>query len=79
MTVSAVFIAQQNAYFHYEFEELDIDGDFPEELSVSLRGMMFRHDIQYANVIHYIYYSDVLTGEELEKLKTDFMRYCPED
>lgn len=79
MTVSAAFIAQLNAYFHYEFEELDIDGDFPEEFSISLRGIMFRHDIQYSQVTHYIYYSDVLTGEELEKLKTDFERYCPEE
>ncbi|EZQ11511.1 hypothetical protein [Acinetobacter sp. Ver3] len=78
MTVSAAFLAQQNAYFHYEFEELTLN-DFPEEISVSLRGMMFRHDIQYAQVTHYIYYSDVLTGDELEKLRTDFIRYCPDE
>lgn len=79
MTVSAAFLAQQNAYFHYEFEELQLTDEFPEELFVSLRGIMFRHDIQYIHVTHFVYYPDVLTGDELVKLSTDFKRYCPEE
>ena len=76
MAVTEAFLAIQNCYFNYEFEELNLD-DFPEELSVSLRGMMFRHEIQYPNVTYYIYYSDVLTGCELQRLKDDFAKYCP--
>jgi hypothetical protein len=41
--------------------------DFPEELSVSLRGMMFRHEIQYSEASYFIYYSEILTGSELQK------------
>lgn len=51
MAVVEAFIATQNCYFNYEFEELNLTGDFPEELSVSLRGMMFRHEIQYPDAI----------------------------
>ena len=76
MAVAEAFLAIQNCYFNYEFEELNLD-EFPEELSVSLRGMMFRHEIQYPNVTYYIYYSDVLTGCELQRLKDDFAKYCP--
>lgn len=76
MTVAEAFLAIQNCYFHYEFEEFNLD-EFPEELSVSLRGMMFRHEVQYPKVTHYVYYSDVLTGDELEKMKADFAKYCP--
>ncbi|ATO20921.1 hypothetical protein BS636_15180 [Acinetobacter sp. LoGeW2-3] len=77
MAVVEAFIAQQNCYFNYEFEELNLADDFPEELSVSLRGMMFRHEIQYPEATYYVYFSDVLTGEEFDKMKADFMRYCP--
>ena len=76
MLVTEAFIATQNCYFNYEFEELDQD-DFPEELKVSLRGMMFRHEIQYPDAIYYVYFSDVLTGCELQRLKDDFVKYCP--
>lgn len=76
--MSEAFLAIQNCYFHYEFEALHLD-EFPEELSVSLRGMMFRHEVHYPNVTHYVYYSDVLTGDELDKMKADFARYCPEE
>ena len=62
----------------YDFEELDqLDGDFPEELLVSLRGMLYRHKIQYPDATYFIYYSDILTGDELEKMQADWMRYCP--
>lgn len=77
MAVINAFLAKQNCYFDYEFEALYLDNDFPEELSMSLRGMMYRHEIHYPDTIYYIYYSDVLTGEEFEKLKADWMRYCP--
>ena len=76
MYLSEAFIAIQNCYFNYEFEELNF-GDFPEELSVSLRGMMFRHEIQYPNAIYYVYFSDVLTGCELQRMMDDFAKYCP--
>ena len=76
MAVTEAFLAIQNCYFNYEFEELNLD-DFPEELSVSLRGMMFRHEILYPDAIYYIYFSDVLTGCELQRLKDDFAKYCP--
>ncbi|KGT48949.1 MULTISPECIES: hypothetical protein [Acinetobacter] len=77
MAVVEAFIAQQNCYFNYEFEELNLRDDFPEELSVSLRGIMFRHKIQYPEATYYVYFSEVLTGEEFDKMKADFMRYCP--
>ncbi|RKG31423.1 hypothetical protein [Acinetobacter tianfuensis] len=77
MAAVEAFIATQNCYFNYEFEELYLENDFPEELSVSLRGMMYRHELSYQKVTYYIYYSDVLAGEEFEKMKADFMRYCP--
>ena len=78
MAVDEAFLAIQNCYFNYEFEKLNLD-DFPEELNVSLRGMMFRHDIQYTNATNYIYFNDVLNGDELEKMKADFVRYSPEE
>lgn len=76
MAIAEAFVAIQNCYFNYEFEELNLD-DFPEELSVSLRGMMFRHEIQYPDTMYYVYFSDVLTGCELQRMKDDFARYCP--
>jgi len=79
MPSKAAYIAQQNCYFHYEFEDLNIDDDFPEELSVSLRGMMYRHEIQQTNSIYYIYFSELLTGCELQKMKDDWAKFCPED
>ena len=78
MAVREAFLAIQNCYFNYEFEELYLD-DFTEEFSMSLRGMMFRHDIQYPDVMRYVYFSDILTGAELDKMKADFLRYCPVD
>ncbi len=77
MAVVEAFIATQNCYFNYEFEELNLTDDFPEELSVSLRGMMFRHEIQYPNATYYVYYSDILTGCELQRMKDDWAKYCP--
>lgn len=78
MAVLEAFIANQNCYFNYEFEELNLlVDDFPEELAVSLRGIVFRHTIQYPDATYYIYYSDILTGEELAKMQADRQRYCP--
>ena len=77
MAVVEAFEAKQNCYFNYDFEELNLNqDDFPEELSVSLRGMLYRHEIQYPDVTYYIYYSDILSGEELAKMKADWSRYC---
>ncbi|MEB6564794.1 MULTISPECIES: hypothetical protein [Acinetobacter] len=78
MAVAEAYLATQNCYFNYEFDELNL-GDFPEELFISLRGMMYLHEIQYPNITYYIYFSDILTGAELEKMQTDFARYCPEE
>lgn len=78
MAIIEAFIASQNCYFNYDFEELyQLTDDFPEELSVSLRGMLYRHEIQYPDTTYYIYFSDILTGDELEKMKADWKRYCP--
>lgn len=77
MAVVEAFIAKQNIYFDYDFEELNFSDDFPEELSVSLRGMMFRHEVKYRDATYYVYFDDVLTGDELEKMKADFAEYCP--
>ena len=77
MAVIEAFEAKQNCYFNYDFEELNLCDDFPEELSVSLRGILYRHEIQYPNRLYYIYYSDILTDQELEKMKADWSRYCP--
>ena len=77
MVVEA-FEAKQNCYFNYDFEEMNqLSVGFPEELSVSLRGMLYRHEIQYPDATYYIYFSDILSGEEFEKMKADWMRYCP--
>ena len=51
MAIAEAFLATQNCYFNYEFEELYLEDDFPEELFVSLRGMMFRHEIQSISFI----------------------------
>ena len=77
MAVAEAYLATQNCYFNYEFEELNIADNFPEELSVSLRGIMYRHEIQYPDATYFIYYSEILTGHELQKMKDDWMRYCP--
>ncbi|WP_349926979.1 hypothetical protein ABJ384_09465 [Acinetobacter sp. A1-4-2] len=77
MAVIEAFEAKQNCYFNYDFEALYLEDDFPEELSVSLRGMLYRHEIQYPDATYYIYFSDVLSGDELEKMKVDWMHYCP--
>lgn len=79
MAVKEAYLAQQNCYYHYEFEALDLDDDFPEELSISLKGIMFRHEVEYPDIIYYIYYSDVLTGCELQRMKDDWAKYCPEE
>ena len=77
MAIAEAFIVTQNCYFNYEFEELYLEDDFPEELSVSLRGMMFRHEIQYPDATYFIYYNEMLADNELQKMKDDWMRYCP--
>ena len=77
MAIAEAFLATQNCYFNYEFEELYLEDDFSEELFVSLRGMMFRHEIQYPDATYFIYYSEMLTDNELQKMKDDWMRYCP--
>ncbi|NHC02403.1 hypothetical protein G9F31_01215 [Acinetobacter sp. 187] len=78
MAVVEAFEAKQNIYFDYDFEKMNqIGGNFPEELSVSLRGLLYRHEIQYPDATYYIYYSDLLIGEELEKMKDDWAKYCP--
>lgn len=77
MAVIQAFEAKQNCYFNYDFEELYLEDEFPEELSVSLRGMLFRHEIQYPDVTYYIYFSDVLTSCELQRMKDDWAKYCP--
>ena len=77
MAIAEAFIAKQNIYFDYDFEELNLADDFPEELSVSLRGMMFRHEVKYRDATYYVYFDDVVTGDELEKMKADFAEYCP--
>ena len=77
MAVAEAYLATQNCYFNYEFEEMNIADNFPEELSVSLRGIMYRHEIQYPDATYFIYYSEILTGHELQKMKDDWMRYCP--
>lgn len=78
MALIEAFIALQNCYFDYEFEELNqLSDDFPEEISVSLRGIHYRHEIQYPDATYFIYYCEVLIGDEFEKMKADWMRYCP--
>ncbi|NHB57763.1 hypothetical protein G9F32_06920 [Acinetobacter sp. 194] len=77
MAVIEAFEAKQNCYFNYDFEELNLVDEFPKELAVSLRGLLYRHEIEYPHANYYIYYSDVLTGAELEKMKADWLRYCP--
>jgi hypothetical protein len=77
MAIVEAFEAKQNCYFNYDFEELYLADDFPEELPVSLRGMLYRHEIQYPDATYYIYYSDILTGNELVKMQADWSRYCP--
>lgn len=72
--MSQAFLATQNCYFNYEFEELNLD-DFPEEFSVSLRGMMFRHEMIYPQATYYVYFNEILSGAELEKMKDDFSKY----
>ena len=76
IAVAEAFLAIQNCYFNYEFEALNLE-DFPEELSVSLKGMMFRHEITYPDLTYYVYYRDILTGCELQRMKDDFAKYCP--
>ncbi|WP_218209205.1 MULTISPECIES: hypothetical protein [unclassified Acinetobacter] len=76
MAIAEAYLATQNCYFNYEFEELNLN-DFPEEFSISLRGMMYRHEIQYPDASYFIYYSEMLTGNELQKMKDDWMQYCP--
>ena len=76
MAIAEAYLATQNCYFNYEFEELNLD-HFPEEFSISLRGMMYRHEIQYPDASYFIYYSEMLTGNELQKMKDDWMQYCP--
>lgn len=77
MATIEAFEAKQNCYFNYDFEELYLEDYFPEELSLSLRGMMFRHEIQYPNATYYVYYSELLSGCELQRMKDDFAKYCP--
>ena len=72
MAVAEAYLATQNCYFNYEFEELNIADNFPEELPVSLRGIMYRHEIQYPDATYFIYYSEILTGNELQKMKDDW-------
>ncbi len=36
------FEAKKNVYFNYEFDELNLDGDFPETIHKSLVGILYK-------------------------------------
>lgn len=71
------FEAKKNVYFNYEFDELNLDGDFPETIHKSLVGILYKHVVEYPNATYCIYYNEELVGDELKKLKGDWARYCP--
>lgn len=73
------FEAKKNAYFDYDFSPLDVGTDFPDSTYKSLVGEIHKHVIEYPDVMYCIYYSEQLIGNELQKLKQDWQRYCPQD
>lgn len=75
--VKEAYEAKRNVYFDYEFEYLDLVEPFPENFNKFPTGMLFAHRLDYPNAEYYIYFSEELSGEELQKLKTDWGRFCP--
>lgn len=71
------FEAKKNAYVDYDFNPINVDATFPDSIYRSLVGELFKHVIEYPDVTYCIYYSEQLCGEEWEKLKNDWQRYCP--
>lgn len=71
------FEAKRNVYFNYEFNPIEIDEDFPESIQKSLVGLLYKHEIKSSDTIYCIYFVEELEGEELNKLKSDWLRYCP--
>lgn len=78
MTVIEAFKAKKNAYFDYDFNSINVDDSFPDVIYKSLVGELYKHIIEYPQVTYYIYYSEQLAGDELQKLKNDWQRYCPQ-
>lgn len=77
MQIIEAFVAKKNVYFDYEFNHIELDGSFPETIYQSLMGELFKHVIEYPDVHYCIYCAEQLQGDELEKLKQDWMCYCP--
>lgn len=80
VVVMEAFEAKKNVYFNYEFDELTLDeDDFPDVIYKSLVGLLYKHVIEYPDTTYCIYYHEELAGDELQKIKNDWMRYCPLD
>ena len=75
------FEAKRNVYFDYDFNPIEVDQNFPEMIQKSLVGLLYKHEINFAeaDMIYCIYFTEELTGAEFEKLKLDWLRYCPLD
>lgn len=77
--ITEAYQAKQNVYFDYDFEPLDLTESFPESLHKFPVGMLFRHVIEYSHATYYLYFEQELMGEEFDKLKQDWLRYCPQN
>ena len=77
MVLRQAFEAKRNVYFNYDFNPIEVDEDFPEMIQKSLVGILYKHEIPAAQVTYCLYFVEELYGEELDKLKADWLRYCP--
>lgn len=77
MAVIEAFEAKKNAYFDYDFNEINVGDNFPDTIYKSLVGELYKHVIEYPDATYCIYYSEQLSGEELKKFIADWQRYCP--
>lgn len=78
MSVIHVFEAFKNVYHDYEFrQKINLGPYYPETYTSFPHGEMFQHTIEYPDATFLIYFNQVLEGDELEKMKSDFLSYCP--
>lgn len=73
------FEAKRNVYFNYEFNPLEVDNSFPDMIQKSLVGLLYKHEIESGGTVYCLYFTEELEGAELDKLKADWLRYCPID
>ncbi|WHP06339.1 MULTISPECIES: hypothetical protein [Acinetobacter] len=77
MKRAELFQASKDKYDNFEFKKLIQGMSAPEKIYCSSETL-YRHTIDnYADTTFHIYYTKRLNGPDLQRLKNDWMQFCP--